>query len=96
MMKLGEYFNEFLSISFHWFPNQTCSISDRYNHLQNTMPSLSASSEGRESTCNAIFNPWIGKIPNGNPLQYSCLGNLMDRGAWGATVHGFPKESDTT
>jgi len=25
---------------------------------------------------------------NGNPLQYSCLGNPMDRGAWRATVHG--------
>ena len=25
---------------------------------------------------------------NGNPLQYSCLGNLMDRGAWQAIVHG--------
>ena len=33
---------------------------------------------------------------NGNPLQYSCLGNLMDRGAWWATVHGVSKESDTT
>ena len=42
------------------------------------------------------FNPWVGKIPvsgrspgegNGNPLQYSCLGNLMDRGAWWAIVH---------
>ena len=28
---------------------------------------------------------------NGNPLQYSCLGNPMDRGAWWATVHGIPK-----
>ena len=28
---------------------------------------------------------------NGNPLQYSCLGNLMDRGAWQATVHGVTK-----
>jgi len=28
---------------------------------------------------------------NGNPLQYSCLGNPMDRGAWGATVHGVMK-----
>ena len=27
----------------------------------------------------------------GNPLQYSCLGNLMDRGAWWATVHGVRK-----
>ena len=28
---------------------------------------------------------------NGNPLQYSCLGNPMDRGAWQATVHGVAK-----
>ena len=28
---------------------------------------------------------------NGNPLQYSCLGNPMDRGAWWGTVHGVPK-----
>ena len=28
---------------------------------------------------------------NGNPLQYSCLENLMDRGVWGATVHGVTK-----
>ena len=28
---------------------------------------------------------------NGNPLQYSCLGNSMDRGAWQATVHGVPE-----
>ena len=30
---------------------------------------------------------------NGNPLQYSYLGNPMDRGAWQATVHGVTKES---
>ena len=28
---------------------------------------------------------------NGNPLQYSCLGNPMDRGAWRATVHGVAR-----
>ena len=28
---------------------------------------------------------------NGNPLQYSCLGNPMDRGAWQAIVHGVAK-----
>ena len=38
------------------------------------------------------FNPWIRKIPgsgeaNGNPLQYSCLENPMDRGVWRATEH---------
>ena len=29
---------------------------------------------------------------NGNPLQYSCLGNPMDRGAWWAMIHGVTKE----
>ena len=33
---------------------------------------------------------------HGNPLQYSCLENPMDRGTWRATVHGVTKESDTT
>ena len=33
---------------------------------------------------------------NGNPLQYFCQRNPMDRGAWWATVHGVAKESDTT
>ena len=31
---------------------------------------------------------------NGNPLQYSFMGNIMDRGAWWAAVHGVTKESD--
>ena len=30
-----------------------------------------------------------GEKKNGNPLQYSCLGNPMDKGAWQATVHGL-------
>ena len=30
-------------------------------------------------------------VENGNPLQYSCLENSMDRGAWQATVHGVAK-----
>jgi len=36
----------------------------------------------------------LGRSPgegNGNPLQYSCLGNPMDRGVWRATVHGAAK-----
>ena len=43
--------------------------------------------------------PGLGRFPGGgnsNPLQYSCLGNPMDRGAWWATVHGVSKELDTT
>ena len=36
----------------------------------------------------SVRSPRIG---NGNPLQYSCLGNPMDRGAWQATNHGVTK-----
>ena len=42
--------------------------------------------------------PGLGRSPgeeNGNPTQYSCLENHMDRGAWQATAHGVA-ESDTT
>ena len=35
-------------------------------------------------------------VGNGNPLQYSCLGNSMDRGTWWAAVHGVTKELDMT
>ena len=38
--------------------------------------------------------PGLGRSPgegNGNPLQYSCLENPMDRGVWWATVHRVPK-----
>ena len=43
--------------------------------------------------------PGSGRHPgegNGNPLQCSCLGNSMDRGAWQATVHGVTKGQDRT
>ena len=52
---------------------------------------------GKESTCQAGDKgsiPGSGRCPgegNGNPLQYLCLGNPMDRGAWQATVHGVTK-----
>ena len=54
-------------------------------------------SDGKESACNAGD---VGSIPgserfpgegNGNPFQYSCLENPMDRGAWWAVVHGVTK-----
>ena len=50
-------------------------------------------SDGKESAWNAGdlgSSPWLGRSPgegNGNPLQYSCLENSMDREAWQATVH---------
>ena len=52
-------------------------------------------SAGEESVCNLgdEFNPWVGKIPwrRAYPLQYSCLENSMDGGAWQATVHEVRK-----
>ena len=54
-------------------------------------------SDGKESVCSAGdlgSIPGLGRSPrerNGNPLQYSCLRNPMDRGAWRATVHGVEK-----
>ena len=51
-------------------------------------------SDGKASACNAGdpgLIPGSGRSPgegNGNPLQYSCLENFMDRGAQQATVHG--------
>ena len=59
--------------------------------------------QGKESACNAGDTGDVGSIPesgrspgegNGNPLQYSCLENSMDRGAWWATESA--KDSDMT
>ena len=53
---------------------------------------------GNESTCNAGDTGDVGSIlglgrspgeGNGNPLQYSCLGNPVDRGVWWAIVNGI-------
>ena len=54
-------------------------------------------SEVKASACNAGdlgLIPGLGRSPgegNGTPLQYSCMENPMDRGAWWATVHGVTK-----
>ena len=57
-------------------------------------------SSGKESACNAGYTGDLGSIPglrrspgggHGNPLQYSCLEDPMDGGAWWAKVHGVTK-----
>ena len=65
-----------------------------YKYTPNRLPwGLS----GKESACNAEDVSSIlglGRTPgegNGNPLQYSCLGNSMDRGAWPSAVHGVTR-----
>ena len=57
---------------------------------------------GEESTSQygrCGFSPRLGRAPgegNGSPLQYSCLRNPLDRGAWWAAVHGVAKKLNTT
>ena len=58
-------------------------------------------SGSKESACQGKrpgFDPWLENIPgeeNGYPLQYSCLENSMDRGAWRAIVHRVAKKDMT-
>ena len=69
----------------------------RKNLIHKVCPIAMYHSDHKESACNAGDPgpiPWSGRFPgggNGSPLQYSCLENPMDRGAWQATVHGFTK-----
>ena len=68
-------------------------------HLNNTTALLyywgrSCSSDGKESACSAGdlgSIPGSGRSPegNGNPLQYYCLENSMNRGAWQFLIHGL-------
>ena len=67
------------------------------NNVYQDDKDLPGSSDGKESACNAGdlgSIPGSGRSPgegNGNPLQYSCPENPMDRGAWRATVHRVAK-----
>jgi len=74
----------------------TSLISSKQTMLTNT-PRLSTWHSGKESACNAGNMGLIlglgrsSGVGNGYPLQYSCLENLMDRGAWWITVHWVTK-----
>ena len=63
-------------------------------YLYTVIVGFPGGSDGKESPCNVGDHgsiPGLGRFPAegiGNPLQYSCLGNPIDRGAWPATVHG--------
>ena len=65
--------------------------------IQTKSSRILVSSEVKASACNVGdlgSIPRLGGSPgegNGNPLQYSCLENPMDSGAWWATVHGVAK-----
>ena len=83
--------------AIHGVANSRTRLSD-WTELNLTFPGgFPSGSESKESACSAgDLNsiPWLGRSPgkgNGNPLQYSCLENPMDRGAWQATAHGVAK-----
>ena len=77
-----------------------CKESDTTEQLTSKEKGFPDGSAGKESSCNAGDTRDMGLIPvlgrspkeeNGNPLQYSCLKNPVDRGAWQTTVHGVAK-----
>ena len=65
--------------------------------VQLSYPGFPYSSVSKESACSAGDPgsiPGLGRSPgkgNGDPLQYPCLENLMDKGAWWAVVHGVTR-----
>ena len=88
-------------VGLWWGPSsRLCLILSSQSRKKATLFSDRASlagSDGKESACSAGD---LGSIPgsgrssregNGNPLQYSCLENPMDRGAWQAAFHGVTK-----
>ena len=81
---------------FHSHYRHHCSYTSLLTTHQK-QASFSGGSDGKEPACIAGDSgliPWLGRSigeGNGNPLQYSCLENSMDRGAWWATVYGVAK-----
>ena len=84
------------------FPSPSKSLKEAIVQTYFLFGGLARWLSGKESTCIAGD---VNLIPglerslvegNGNPVQYSCLGNLMDRGVCQATVHEVVKESNTT
>ena len=84
-----------------FFSLEVCCISYLWSFAQSNLKNgLPRWLSGKESVCQCNrcrrheFNYWVGKTPwqrKWQPLQYSCLENPMDRGAWRATVHGIAK-----
>ena len=87
----------------YWVLLWTCFSAQLYifclSHIYYSTKGFPDGSARKETICNAGDTGRVGLIPglrrspggaNGNPLEYTCLGNPMDR-AWPATVHGVTK-----
>ena len=70
-------------------------LTDKTNNFKKEYRLMWGFSSGNAGdTRDTGSNPGLGISPgvgNGRPLQYSCMENFMDRGAWRATVHGIAK-----
>ena len=79
-------------LCIYWF-----TVNLFFSVLRQDYKGFPHSAVGKESACSAGdlgSIPGSGRSPgegNGNPLQYSCLENPMDRGAWQTTVHGVAR-----
>ena len=84
-------------LCIQWNSSKRETVTDLENKLVVTNSGFSGGSDGKEFACNAgklDSIPGLGRSTgeeNGTPLQYSCLENSVDRGAWWAIVHGVPK-----
>ena len=75
----------------HWF-QAICRYTHTHTHTHTYI--VPGGADGKEFACNVgdlCSVPGLGRSPgegNSNPIQYPCLENSTDRGAWQATVHG--------
>ena len=96
------YFASYYCVVFYSCPQATASFSPIVSHHLIPMLGFSGGSEVKNPLTDSGDMVWSlsHKDPleeeNGNPLQYYCLGNPMDRRAWQATVLGVGKELDMT
>ena len=82
--------------ALRWTSHGKCYLLQRVSHTFGGFPGGSAvknlsASAGDSDVGSIAGSRRFPREGNSYPLQYSCLGNLMDRGAWRAIVHGVPK-----
>ena len=95
--KSFSYTNICIYILFIFF---SIMIYHRISNIVTWAIGFQSGTSGKEPTCQwrkhktCGFDPWVRKVPgggHGNPLQYFCLENLMNRGAWQSPRHRFTK-----
>ena len=95
-VKLYKWFTYFYWIALISYETSRNTETAVYSKGKKICLKRRGSASGKEPTCQCKrhkrcgFDPWLGRFPgggHGNPLQYPCLENPIDRGAWWATVH---------